>query len=460
MYTPTCFKEHKLAVFKIKKGFNLPLAGEASTDIENACRPQLVSVMTADFSFEKFRLLVQEGDKVKTGTPVLASKNNDSLVLVSPAAGEVHQIRRGERRKLLGVDISIQEQDSVSFETWDQAKIQGTSAKELSAFLMQTGIWPIIRQRPFSKIANPEVLPKAIFINAMATAPLAPAQDILCQGRTDLIQLAVDALRQFQPNVFFISDTKNATEFASLSGVNQHQFDGPHPAGLVSTHIGELSPLNKGETVWYVTAYQASLIGEVLQTGQFPASVLTALTGPLAHKAMLYKVPMGSQLGAIVGDAAGKRVVSGNALDGSNQGASGYLGFYDNQITVLQEGGERHYLFDDEHWSGLGLNSFSVHRLFAAALVKVGQKWNINTLKKGGERAIVQSNVYDRFVPLDIYPTFLVKACINKDIDRMEQLGIYEVDAEDFTLCTFACPSKVDAAQAIADGLAFIEKEG
>lgn len=448
-----------MAVFTIKKGFDLPLEGEASTDVENAAAAKVISVQPDDFPYHKFQVLVKVGDEVKAGTPVIASKLDSALVFCATASGKVSEIRRGERRKLLGIDIAVEGQEAIDFGAWDITKISSSSKEDLCAHLKQAGMWPLLRQRPYSKIASMDELPKAIYVNAMATAPLAPRQEILCAGKDKEIAAAIAMLKKFQERIFFISDSQNASGHSSIEGVEHHTFEGPHPAGLVSTHIAKLSPINKGETVWYITASQLALIGEYLITGKVPTQTTVALTGPEAPAKKYYKVLRNAQLSTIVADDAGKRVISGNVLNGTTAGKDGFLSFYDNQVTVIQESGDRYYVGDDQHWSGPGFKSFSVHNTFFSKLLGK-KKWNLPSLRNGGIRPIVQSNVYDEFVPLDIFVTFLAKACIAEDIDRMEQLGIYEIDSEDVALCTFACPSKVDISAVIADGLALIEKEG
>lgn len=449
-----------MAVYNINKGYDLPLEGNASKEVENTSANTIISVQPSDFPYHKYKVLVKEGDEVLAGTPVLASKQDESLVFTSTAAGKVSSIRRGERRKLLGIDIQVGGQEAIDYGAWDLAKITKSSVDDLEAHLKQAGVWPLIRQRPFSKIADVKKLPKAIYINAMASAPLAPAQEFLCKGRNKELEVGIAALKVFQSEINFISSVENASDFSSLKNVKHSQFSGPHPAGLVSTHIAEIDPINKGDIVWYLTAEQVTLIGEYLLTGKVPTKTIVALTGADAPNKKYYKIFRGSRLNVLVNKDDGLRVISGNVLAGVNAGKDGYLGFYDNQVTVVPEGGVRYYLLSDKHWTGPGFTNFSLHNLFASKIFGRNKKWNLNTNIRGGERAIIQNNIYDEYTPLDIYTSYLIKACLAKDIDRMEELGIYEVDSEDFALATFACPSKVDVSEIIRQGLSLIEKEG
>jgi Na+-transporting NADH:ubiquinone oxidoreductase subunit A len=448
-----------LALYTTKKGLNLPLEGEATLEWAELSDAETVSVETADFPFQKFRVLVQEGDAVEAGAPVLASKINENIVFTAPVAGTISSVRRGERRALLGIDIKVSGEDAIDFGAWDENKIKSASADDVYAHLLQSGMWPLVRQRPFSKIADPAFAPKAIFVNGMNSGPHNPPQDFLCQGREKELQAGVEALRRFQEKLFLISSPENAKFFANINNTEQHQFSGPHPSGLVSTHIAELAPINKGDTVWYITAYQLTLIGEYLLNGKVPTRTIAAITGSNAQERKFAKVLRGSKMSSVVSVAENSRVISGDVLTGQAKGIDGYLGYYDQQITCIPEGGEQYYLLSDKHWAGAGANSFSVHNLFLSRLF--GKKsWKLDTSVNGGERAIIQNGLYEQYVPLDIYVTFLVKACIAGDVERMEELGILEIDSEDVALCTVVCPSKVEVSEVIRKGLALIEKEG
>jgi Na+-transporting NADH:ubiquinone oxidoreductase subunit A len=447
-----------LSVFTITKGYDLPLEGEASSEIGEAKQAELISVQPKDFPFHKFRVLVQEGDEVKVGTPLLASKLDESLLFTSTAAGTVEAVRRGERRALLGIDIRVSgTEDAIDFGSVQN--VPAASKEDLVQKLKKGGMWNFLRQRPFSKIAEPDSKPKAVFVNAMSTAPLAPKQEILCQGREKELQAGIDALKVLSGvSVYFITAAENASSF-SVQGTENHSFQGPHPAGLVSTHISRISPLNHGENIWYINAYQASLLGEFLLRGKVPTHCLVALTGAEAPERRYYKMLRNSRLASLVADSAENRVISGDVLTGSTAGATGFLSFYDNQVTVIPEGGKRHFIGSDKHWAGPGFSNFSLHNLFLSKLLGK-KKWNLDTSVNGGERAIIQPDIYEKYSPLDIYITFLVKACIAKDIERMEQLGILEIDSEDVALCTFACPSKVEVSEIIRQGLELVEREG
>jgi len=456
----------KLAVFTIKKGYDLPLEGEAALTTDTLGTPDLVSVMPEDFPYFKFQVLVQEGDEVQAGTPLIATKQDPDLVFTSPVAGTVAAVRRGERRKLLGVDVKpaavspAEPGQAIDLGAMDSDSIRKADSAELCKFAKKAGVWALVRQRPFNKIANPDKAPKAIYINAMNTAPLAPSQKYLCQGKEKELQAGIDFLSRFQEKIFLISSPDDATFFKTMQRADQHQFDGPHPSGLTSTHISRLSPMAKDDIIWSITAAQLTLIGEALLTGKTPTYTTVALTGGSADKPRYLKVIRGTSMKSITSGKDGTlRLISGDVLTGSNQGEEGFLGFYDNQVTVIPEGGEQHYLLSDEHWTGPGLNSFSVHNLFLSKLLGK-KKWNLNTSVKGGHRAIIQNSWYEDYSPLDIYITFLVKACIAGDIGRMEELGILEIVPEDVAICAFIDPSKLELCEIIQDGLNLLEKEG
>jgi Na+-transporting NADH:ubiquinone oxidoreductase subunit A len=451
-----------LAVFTIKKGLDIPLDGVAEKKVADLPETKITALKPIDFPFHKFRLLVTEGDEVKIGTPLMVSKTDDSLLFTSTVSGKIRAIQRGDRRALTAIEIESNGADeALDFGAWSESKIASASTGDIATALKLAGVWPLIRQRPFSKIANPEVSPKAIFINAMATAPLAANQAVLCAGKKNEIQAGLLALSRFTTGkIYFIThQSETAPEFTGLKSVETHSFAGPHPSGLVSTHAAQLAPINKGDTIWYLSAQHLSLIGEFLLNGKTPTKQIVAVAGTGVKNRQYFRVRRQSRVDFILTEDTGShRIIAGDVLSGLKISAKDALGYYDSLISVIPEGGEQYYLGSDKHWQGPGFGVYSVYNLFMSKLFPKS-KWDLNTNLNGGQRAIVLSDAFEQVMPLDIYITQLVKACVAKDVEKMEQLGILEIDAEDVALSTFVCPSKTDACQIISDGLALIEKE-
>ena len=452
-----------MGAFQVKKGFDIPLEGEAPRTLRDLPASPFAAFNTDEFAFTKWRLLVQEGDKVRVGTPLASAKHDENILVVSPVAGSVHQIVRGDRRKLLSVVLKNDGSgDAVDFGAWDMAKIGSAGRDALVAHLQKGGLWPLLKQRPFGKLADASRAPKALFVNGMETAPLGADQEFLLADRADEFSLGLQALLEIVPTVHLC--VRQGCTLGALSqaqGVNIHTFAGPHPAGLPGTHINMISPINKGETVWTITAYQVSLIGEFLKTGKVPERQIVAVAGSAAKERGYFRATRGAQISNLVGSALPEnvRAIAGTPLFGTAKGSDECIGMRDASLCLIPESTERHYLMSDEHWAGAGFRSFSTWRLFASALCSRAKKWALDTALHGGKRAIIQQDVYERFSPLDVPLTTLVKAIPSGDIERLEQLGLYELEPEDVALCTFACPSKVDAAEEIRKGLALLEKE-
>lgn len=452
-----------MGVYQIEKGHDLPIAGKAELKLEELPQAKTVSVNFTDFPGRKFRLLVKVGESVKAGQGLTACKAEEDLVFTSPSAGTVKEINRGARRALLNIVIELNDSvESVDYPTWDADKIQSSDQEAIASALRSSGMWQLIRQRPFSTVADPKQLPKSIFINAMNSGPNNADQEYLVQGRESEFALGLAAISKFaEGSVHLVTQPNSSVKaFTEASGVEHHTFEGVHPSGLTGTHIGLIDPINKGEIVWYARADILVLIGEFLSTGKVPTHQTIAITGEQAPINAYAKVLRGSKVSDIINvDYSALRVVHGDVLSGKALADHEGLGLYENQISVLPEGHEQFYLGEDRHWAGLGINRYSTFRLFMSKLIgKEG--WNLDTNRNGDARAIVLPDVYDRFSPLDIPFNYLVKACMAEDIDSMEKLGLLELDPEDVALATFACPSKTEVSEIVRRGLAILEKEG
>ena len=417
----------------------------------------VIAIKPTDFKALVPKLLVKEGDAVEAGSPLFVDKMRPEVCFCSPASGVVESVVRGDKRKLLAVTVKVDEKQQ--YRRFDAIQPSRLDKGQMTAALLERGLWPLIKQRPYGIIANPQDTPKSIFISAMNTAPLAPDVDFVLNGQTDYLQVAVDALlRLTKGGVHFSMDPGKfaSSPMHDLKGVIFHTFDGPHPAGNVGVQINHISPINKGEVVWTVDIVSLALMGKCLKEGVYDASRLVAVTGPSAQPCYVKGI-QGMNLRQIASKVNGENVryVSGDVLTGTNVGGDGFLGFYDNQVTLLPEG---------DYYEMLGwakpfrFGKFSISRTYWSWLCNK-KKYAMDTNVNGGPRAFVVSDVYAKVLPMDILPVYLVKACLAGDIEKMENLGIYEVIEEDVALCEFADPSKNEIQKIISDGIDLMLKE-
>lgn len=444
-------------VIKIKKGLDIKLLGSAEKKISKLI-PEKYALKPADFFGVFPKLLVKENDEVKAGTPLFHDKYRSNIQFTSPVSGKVTEIYRGEKRKIL--EVRIQAGSIMDFEQFGASDPSSLSREEITAKLLQSGIWSYIRQRPYSIIANPDEKPKAIFVSAFESSPLAPDYNFILENEGKAFQSGIDILGKLTEGKIHLSTSARhpvAATFAQAKGVVQHQFDGPHPAGNIGIQVHHIDPINKGETVWYVNPQAVVTIGKLFLKGIYDASRVIALTGSEIKNPGYYETICGAHLPRFFDDnlnSSDARFISGNVLSGQRVDKSGYLGFYDHQITVIPEG-NYHELFG---WSMPRMNKFSFSKSYFSWMIP-GKKYRLDTNLNGGRRAFVITGHYEKVFPMDIYPMILLKAILAKDIDQMENLGIYEVDEEDFALCEYIDASKTDMQAIVREGLEFIRAE-
>ncbi|NTV83441.1 MAG: Na(+)-translocating NADH-quinone reductase subunit A [Bacteroidales bacterium] len=444
-------------VIKIKKGLTINLVGEAEKTITEIS-PKYCAIKPTDFIGVFPKLLVQEGDTVQAGSPLFFDKYRERIHFTSPISGTVKELRRGEKRVLLEIVIESDGKDAaVDYGKSDPNKL---TREEIVEKLLASGIWPVIRQRPYSIIAEPAVKPKAIFISAFDTAPLAPDYDLVVHGYGDAFQAGIDALVKLTEGKVHLNinaDNSPSKVFTNCKGVQINKFSGKHPAGNVGTQIAFLDPINKGEIIWYLRPQEVLHIGRLFLNGKVDANQLVALTGSEVKRPHYFKTKLGSSVAELIKDnlsGDNVRCISGNPLTGKKIEKQGYLGFYDSQISVLPEGD--HYEFFG--WALPGLNKFSFSRSFFTWM-KPAAKYRLDTNFNGGERAYVMTGYFEKVFGWDIYPLQLIKAILIEDIDLMEKLGIYEVDEEDFALCEFIDTSKTEIQEIVRKGLDLMRKE-
>jgi Na+-transporting NADH:ubiquinone oxidoreductase subunit A len=447
-------------VYKIRKGLNIPLKGEAEKVFTRAEQAEAYAVKPIDFQGLTPKLSIQEGDRVKAGSPLFFDKYKPEILFTSPVSGQVHLIKRGERRKILEVIIKPDDvQEFVDFEKADTANL---SSDEVREKLLKSGLWPTIKQRPYAIIANPNDKPKAIHISAFDSAPLAPDLDFAVKDEVEAFQTGVDALSKLTDGIIHLnlnSEYPASSVFTKVKGVQQNLFTGPHPAGNVGIQIHHIDPINKGDIVWVVNPLDVIIIGRLFLKGIYDATKVIALAGAEVERPRYYILKTGASISNIVkgniSSPAGKlRFISGNVLTGTKICENGFLSFYDNMVTVIPEGD--HYDFFG--WAMPGFGKFSFSRAFFSWLTP-GKKYNLHTNLNGGERAYVLTGQYEQVLPMDIYPVPLIKSILAKDIDKMENLGIYEIAEEDMALCEYVCTSKTEVQAIIREGIDLMVKE-
>lgn len=424
----------------ITKGLDLKLNGAAPDATLDFALTDRFSIRPSDFRWLLPKLLVQAGDRVEIGTPLLCDKRDERIVIVSPMAGTAQEIVRGEKRVIEEVTIA-RDLESTTEATIDfDAPTDGDSVRKL---LLQYGLWPCLRQRPFATIPNPDSKPKSVFIPCFDSNPLAPDFNVLMRGKEEYFRHGIQMLQIAAGDVPIHLCMREGTDnqlFESIKNVQKHYFSGPHPAGNVGTHIHYLDSINKGDIIWYIDPQEVARIGQFFAKHTLQFVKIAALTGSVVKNPGYFSTVYGADLTALLMDNLTQenvRLISGSVLSGSKLGDSPTLRFHDRQITVIAEGGQREIL----GWLLPGLKKWSLSRTFLSWLTPK-RTYDVNTSLHGGRRAIIMTDVYDKVFPFDLMPLQLLKACEIKDIEQMEALGIYEVDSEDFALCELVCPSK------------------
>ncbi len=440
----------------LKKGLNIPLAGVPALVVKRTILPDTVAVQPSDYKGLNARLLVREGDKVLAGSPVLADKKNPDVLVTSPVSGTVKAVVRGDKRKLLAVLVDAdKDQEYLDF----GAAKDSLSAEDVKDKLLKSGLWTAFVQRPYGIVADPAATPKAIFVSAFSTAPLAADTEFTLGNETAALQAGVSALAKLAKVHVSVKSADSA--FAKLCDAEIHVVKGKHPAGNVGVQISHISPIRKEETVWTVSLELLAAIGRLFTTGRYDVRRKVAVGGPVAAEPAyidtLPGIPM-SALKECYGSADGIRIISGDVLSGTNAGEDGYLGFYDTQVTLLKEGTEPELL----GWARpFRFNQYSAdHSYFNWCLGRLDKEVAMDTNLHGGPRAFVMpDSYYAKHLPMDIYPLYLIKACLAGDIDNMEKFGIYEVLPEDLALVEFMDPSKNYVQDIIQNGINLMLKE-
>jgi len=442
---------------RIKKGLDIKLIGAAEKATENAIISNFYSIRPEDFHSIIPKLVAKEGTRVKAGETLFYNKDNEAMKFVSPVSGEVTEIQRGPRRRIDAIKITAdKEQAFVDFGKFDLS----SDADKVKSHLLASGCWAFIKQRPYDVITKADSSPKAIFVSGYASAPLAADLDYTLVGKEAELQAAVTVLSKLTDGGVHISVGNSNSPLANLNNTTTHKVSGPHPSGNVGTLINKVSPVNKGEVVWTVNAQDLVIIGELLLTGKFNAERVVALAGSSVKKPRYFRTKIGSEIATMVYDNGvdkdgNNRIISGNVLSGKQVQPDGNLDYYSNVITVIPEGDD-YELFG---WTMPIFNKISTSRALTFSWLNPKKKYDLNTNTNGEHRAFVTTGTYEEVFPLDIYPMQILKACMYKDLDEMEALGMYEVAPEDFALTEFVCVSKQPHQKIIREGLDLMLKE-
>ena len=441
---------------KLCKGLDIKLQGAAEKKTTVLGLASTYAVSPLDFEGIVPKMLVKVGDAVKAGTPLFFNKNNASVVFTSPVSGTVAAVVRGEKRRILAVEIAAD--STIAYEEFGALDVKTATRDQIVELLLKSGLWTLLVQRPYGIIANPADMPKSIFVSAFDPAPLAPDYGYTLADDKQALQKGFEVLARLTEGKVHLS--YNAKDAApAFAGVELHAFQGKHPAGNVGVQIHHIDPINKGEKVWTVGYADVAIIGRLFLTGKVDMTRTIAVTGAEVSAPAYVKVIAGAKLDSIlngnVAADAHARYISGNVLTGRNVGKDGYLGYYANQITVIPEGDNYELL----GWAMPRFSKFSVSRAYFSWLFP-NRKYNLDTNLNGEERAFVVTGLYEKYLPMDVYPMHLLKAIMAADLDKMEALGIYEVVEEDFALCEFVDPSKTEMQQIIRNGINLMIKEG
>lgn len=449
-------------VIQIKRGLDLPIAGVPRQKIVKGVPATKVALISDDYIGMKPTMMVKEGDQVSLGQAIFTDKKTEGVVYTAPAAGKVTAINRGAKRKFESIEIEVNGDGEVTFDSYSD--LHAISDEQLKNNLVNSGLWTSIRARPFGKVPLPSSTPRSIFVTAIDTQPLAADPGIVIEQYRDDFVSGLIVLTRFGVPVHLCKALGASMPGDDIDGISVHEFDGPHPAGLVGTHIHFIDPVGSGKTVWHINYQDVIAIGHLFTTGRLFTERVVSIAGPLIAEPKLYTTQVGACVEEMLDDLidetdVARRVVSGSILNGrTSTGITGYLGRFHLQVTVLEESVEREFL----GWQKPGVEKFSVSGAFVGSWLGrfFGKRFKFNTNTNGSKRAMVPIGNYEKVMPLDILPTQLLRALISRDTEDAQALGCLELEEEDLSLCTYCCPGKYEFGSILRENLTQIEKEG
>ncbi len=448
---------------RVKKGHDLKLVGKPTKQLDTINFGPIVKLHPVEFPGIKPKLLVKEGDAVKKGSPIFFDKNHPEIMFTSPIGGRIEKIVFGERRRIEIVEIAVDDNaEEITFESFPPGELSALTAEKIISILCTSGLWPTIRRRPFSKIADPGKPPKSIFISTMSTAPFAVDLEIILENTPqENIQVGIDILQLLTSGAVHLVSPNNIpnSKLAELKNVQRHTYSGPHPAGNVGVHVSHIDPIkNKDDSIWYISLQDVISIGILFLSGTVDYKKYITVAGSAVSVKQHYSVNRGTLISQILSKnnlEASARIISGDILTGSISNRDNAIGFYHEAITVIPNVPDRVFM----GWITPGFGKYSLSNTFLSKIFPKREQV-LNTSMNGSKRAILPIGAIEKVMPLNILPTMLVKSIIANDIENMEQLGIYECDPEDFALCSFSDASKMDITGIIQNGLNFAELEG
>tara|TARA_B110000438_G_C15802058_1_gene645591 strand:+ start:642 stop:1994 length:1353 start_codon:yes stop_codon:yes gene_type:complete len=450
-----------LAHIKIKKGHNIHISGTPENEYYNVDKPKTVSIQPGNFRYIKPKLLVKAGDKVEIGSPLFFDKVQPDIHWASPGSGEVKEVVLGERRSIQNIIIELnEEENSITHSPFKYQEIQSLGKSKVTNRIMEANLWPIIRQRPFNKIADPKDSPSAIFISGFNSAPLTVNLDFALRHKQSVFQAGLDILDQLTDgsvHLTYEADT-NCETLTAARNINLHTVIGPHPSGNVGIQIHHIDPWKPKEVIWVINAQDVLTLGDLFLKGVYDPSIVATVAGPGVKNPAHIKTRVGANIESflannLLGD--NNRIISGDVLTGREINVNGYLGYYDTTISVIPNSDEREFL---------GLlkpgNKDTRYSVTNAFLSGSKRTFRFTTQQLGSLRPMVPINAWEDVLPMEIYPNALYRSILAEDYEEMEGLGLLECDEEDFALCSFVCPSKIDVGSVIRDGLNLIMNDG
>ncbi|MCH2203720.1 MAG: Na(+)-translocating NADH-quinone reductase subunit A [Fuerstiella sp.] len=445
---------------RITKGLDLPITGQPPQTISAGPSVTRVALLGPDYIGMKPTMLVQPGDTVKRGQPLFTDKKTEGVVFTSPAAGQISEVNRGNRRVFQSIVIDVNGDEAIEFPTLAKKEFPAVDRNELVDVLVSSGLWTSFRTRPYSRVPGPATQPRSIFVQAIDTNPLAADPQLVIREREHDFRIGLLALsRLTEGPVYVCRPPAQTLPGEDAARIQPEEFDGKHPAGLPGTHIHLLDPVGPSKTVWTINYQDVIAIGHLMTTGQLLVDRVISVAGPSVENPQLVRSRIGASLDELFEGrlAAGNhRCISGSVLGGrASSGVFGYLGRYHLQVTAIAEGDQREFL----GWLTPGTNRFSVRRIFASALDRT-RRFAFSTSQEGNERAMVPIGMYEQVMPLDILPTFLLRSLIVGNTEEAQALGCLELDEEDLALCTFVCPGKYEYGPMLRESLTTIEREG
>lgn len=451
-------------MIKIKKGLNVPISGEPAQEIHPGPEVSRVALIGTDYVGMKPTMFVKEGDRVRLGQALFEDKKNKGVQFTSPGCGEVVEVNRGEKRAFQSVVINLDGDEEETFRSFEGSDLTTLSREDVQDNLVNSGLWTSFRTRPFNRVPPLDTQPHSIFVTAIDTQPLAPDPLKVIEEHQSSFIHGLQVIRHLTEGSVYLCQAPGVkVPGASLEFLQVEEFDGPHPAGLPGTHIHFLDPVGPEKTVWFIGYQDVIAIGKLFDTGKLFVERTISLAGPIVNEPRLIRTRLGASICDLVNEQlneADRRVISGSVLSGRTAtGPFAYLGRYHNQISALAEGREREFL----GWQTPGFDKFSVKDVFASSIYKLldpRKRYPMTTNTGGSRRAMVPVGSYETVMPLDILPTFLLRALIVEDTDQAQALGCLELDEDDVSLCTFVCPGKYEYGSILRRNLAIIEKEG